>query len=86
MSAAEILAWASQGMADYLEVGDRLGSIEPGKMADFFLVPGDPTEELKAIKTIALVSARGRFYYPGEIYPEFGIEPFVAMPTVQVPN
>ena len=86
MSPAEILAWASYGMADYLGAADTLGSIEPGKRADFFLVPGDPTEDLAEIKTISLVSADGTFYYPTEIYPEFGIEPFTPMPSVAVPN
>jgi imidazolonepropionase-like amidohydrolase len=86
MSPAEILAWASYGMADYLGAADELGSIEPGKRADFFLVPGDPTEDLAEIKTISLVAADGTFYYPTEIYPEFGIEPFTAVPSIAVPN
>lgn len=86
MSPGEVLAWAGQGMADYLGVGEELGSIEPGKLADFFLVPGDPTQDLAEIKTIAAVVADGRVYYPSEIYPEFGVEPFVDMPAVQVPD
>jgi imidazolonepropionase-like amidohydrolase len=83
MAPAEILAWASQGMADYLGAGEELGSIDPGKYADFFLIPGDPTEDLKAIKTIAMVVADGVVYFPEEIYPEFGIRPFVAAPAVR---
>ena len=86
MSPAEILAWASHGMADYLGVADRLGSIAPGMRADFFLVPGNPAENLADIKTISLVSSDGTFYYPTEIYPEFGIEPFTELPGVAVPN
>lgn len=83
MTPGEILAWASQGMADYLGRGDELGSIEPGKLADFFLVPGDPTADLREIKTISMVVADGRVYFPTEIYPEFGITPFTAMPEVR---
>lgn len=86
MTPPEILSWATQGMADYLDVGDELGSIEPGKLADFFLVPGDPTQDLSAIKTISMVSADGVFYYPTEIYPEFGIRPFTEAPSVAVPQ
>jgi imidazolonepropionase-like amidohydrolase len=82
MTPAEILAWASQGMADYLGAGDELGSVTPGKYADFFLVPGDPTEDFKDIKTISMVVADGVVYFPSEIYPEFGIRPFVDAPTV----
>lgn len=86
MTAPEILAWGTQDMADYLGVGDELGSIEEGKLADFFLVPGDPTADFKAIKTIAMVVADGRVYYPAEIYPEFGIVPFTDAPNVRLPQ
>ena len=86
MTPAEILAWASQGMADYLEAGDRLGSITPGKEADFFLIAGDPTQDLKAIKAISMVVADGKVYFPSEIYPEFGIKPFAQAPTVATPE
>ncbi|MDJ0921408.1 MAG: amidohydrolase family protein [Henriciella sp.] len=85
MTAPEILAWATQGMADYVEQGDQLGSIEPGKFADFFLIPGDPTEDLKAIKTISMVVKDGTVYFPSEIYPSFGIKPFTEAPDVAMP-
>ncbi|WP_421802493.1 amidohydrolase family protein [Flagellimonas sp.] len=78
---AEVLKLASYDMAQYLGQED-LGSIEPGKLADFFLVPGNPVEDIKAIKTIAMVSSNGTFYYPSEVYPEFGITPFTQKPEV----
>ena len=86
MSPPEILKWASYDMAAYLGQEDELGSIEVGKLADFFLVPGDPTIDLKAIKTIAMVVKDGTFYFPSEIYPEFGIRPFVDAPEVILPD
>ncbi|MHA6287510.1 amidohydrolase family protein [Maricaulis sp. CAU 1757] len=82
MSASEVLGWATHGMADYLGVSEDLGSIETGKLADFFLVPGNPTEDLAAIKTISMVMADGVVYYPAQIYPEFGIRPFAEPPVV----
>tara|TARA_R110000868_G_scaffold51823_14_gene163910 strand:- start:110 stop:2179 length:2070 start_codon:yes stop_codon:yes gene_type:complete len=82
MTASEILAWASHGMAEYLGVDDELGSIAPGMLADFFLIPGDPTQDLAAIKTISMVASNGVIYYPSEIYPEFGIRPFTEVPNV----
>jgi imidazolonepropionase-like amidohydrolase len=82
MTAPEILAWATLGMAEHLDAADELGSIEPGKLADFFLVPGDPTADLKAIKTIRMVVADGRVVFPEEVYPEFGIRPFAEAPAV----
>ena len=69
---AEILKRATLDVADYMGHADERGSIEDGKLADFFLVPGDPTADLKAIKTISLVSRGGVFYYPSEIYPKIG--------------
>jgi len=85
MTAPEILRWASWEMAEYLGQGEELGSIEAGKLADFFLVPGDPTTDLKAIKTISMVVKDGTIYFPSEIYPEFGIEPFTGVPKITVP-
>jgi len=82
MSAPEVLAWGTQGMADYVGQGDELGSIEPGKLADFFLVPGDPTENLKAIKKISMVVKDGVVYFPSDIYPAFGIKPFADAPEL----
>ena len=82
MSNAEALRRGSYDMANYLGYGDELGSIEVGKLADFFLVPGDPIEDIRAIKTISLVSKGGMFYYPSEVYPEFGIKPFTEIPKV----
>jgi len=41
-----------------------MGSIEKGKLADFFLIPGDPLKNLKAIKTISMVVKDGTFLLP----------------------
>jgi len=82
MSNAEVLRRASYDMANYLGYGDQLGSIEVGKLADFFLVPGDPISDLRAIKTVSMVSKGGAIYFPTEVYPEFGIKPFTETPKV----
>jgi imidazolonepropionase-like amidohydrolase len=83
MTPAEILAWATLDMARYLGQDQQLGSIEKGKLADFFLVPGDPTRDFKAVKTIRMVVKDGVVYFPSEIYPEFGITPFAEPPAVK---
>ena len=39
-------------------------------------------KDLKAIKRIQMVVKDGAFYYPSEVYPKFGITPFVDKPKV----
>jgi imidazolonepropionase-like amidohydrolase len=85
MTPAEILKRAGFDAMRYLGIDQRLGSIEKGKLADFFLVPGDPIQDLKAIKRVSLVVKDGAFYYPAEVYPKFGIEPFAPPPEVVLP-
>ncbi len=79
---AEILKRATYDSARYTGQDQRMGSIEKGKLADFFLIPGDPTKDLKAIKTIAMVVKDGAIYFPSEVYPRFGVQPFTAAPKV----
>jgi imidazolonepropionase-like amidohydrolase len=86
MTPAQILKRATWDLAQYLGQEQRLGSIERGKLADFFLVPGDPTKDLKAIKTISMVVKDGTVYFPSEIYPHFGIKPFAKPPAVTLPK
>jgi len=81
-SSAEVLKLASYDMAQRLGHEER-GTIEPGMLADFFLVPGNPIKDLKAIRTISMVSRGGIIYYPSEIYPEYGIKPFIEKPKLE---
>jgi imidazolonepropionase-like amidohydrolase len=83
--APEALAMATLGAAEYLDVDDEVGSITPGKYADFFLVPGNPAEDISAIREIRLVSRGGVIYFPAEIYLALGIEPFASAAQVTTP-
>ncbi len=82
MSNAQVLARDTLEMAKYLGQDQSLGSIERGKYADFFLIPGDPVTNLKAIKSIAMVVKNGAVYFPSELYPQMGIKPFADAPKV----
>jgi len=86
LTPAQVLSRATLEMAAYLHQDQQLGSVERGKLADFFLIPGDPVKDLKAIKAIAMVVKDGTFYYPAEIYPKLGIKPFAASPKVTAPE
>lgn len=83
---AEALRRATLDMARYLGEDQQLGSIERGKLADFFLVPGDPTTDLGRLKAARMVVKDGVVYFPSEIYPRFGIQPFSDPPPVHVPQ
>jgi len=82
LTPAEVLRRATLEMAAYLGQDEDLGSIERGKYADFFLLPGDPTIDLGQLRLISMVVANGIVYYPSEIYPWFGIRPFSDAPAV----
>lgn len=82
MTPAQVLRRATYDMAEYLGQDQDLGSIEKGKYADFFLVAGDPTTDLKVIKSIQMVVSNGTVYFPSEIYPSFGIKPFADAPQI----
>ncbi|MEZ5462827.1 amidohydrolase family protein [Dokdonella sp.] len=81
-SNAEVLKRATFDMARYLSRDQSLGSIEKGKLADFLLVPGNPVEDLAAIRQVRMVVKGGTVYFPAEIYPHFGIKPFATSPRV----
>jgi imidazolonepropionase-like amidohydrolase len=82
---AQVLARATLESAAHMGLADT-GQIARGRLADFFLVPGDPTTDIRAIKTISLVAKDGVFYVPSDIYPRFGIKPFVAAPKITPPD
>jgi imidazolonepropionase-like amidohydrolase len=84
--AAATLSIATLGAARYLGQQAELGSIEAGKRADFFLVPGNPAEHIDAVRAIRLVSRGGTVYFPAEIYRALGIEPFAPAASIRTPG
>lgn len=82
ISPAETLRMATADCARYMGRDQNHGSIERGKRADFFLVPGDPTADLGQLHKIRMVVKGQSIYYPAEIYSALNIEPFVSAPRV----
>lgn len=51
--------------ARYFRIEDRLGSVEPGKLADLVLVEGDPLKDIANMRRIKRVMLNGRWHEAG---------------------
>lgn len=59
MTPAQAIKAATVNNAELLGLSSEIGTLEPGKSADIIAVAGDPLTDVKALKTIAFVMARG---------------------------
>ena len=59
-----VLKAATINGASALGIADKLGSIEPGKLADVLVIKGNPFEDIKVTRNIKLVIKGGEIYYP----------------------
>ena len=64
---AAVLKAASINGARALGVDARLGSIEAGKLADLYVVRGNPLEDIKTARDIKFVFRDGIAYDPAEL-------------------
>ncbi|WP_210358927.1 metal-dependent hydrolase family protein [Sphingomonas beigongshangi] len=64
MPAAEVLIAATSGNARWLRVGDRLGTVKPGMIADLVAVAGDPSRDIAAVRTVRFVMKNGGIVVP----------------------
>lgn len=62
MPAIDALLCAMQVNADILGMGDKLGSIEVGKLADLVAVNEDPTKNIKTMEKVTFVMKDGVVY------------------------
>lgn len=59
MTALEAIKAATVNAADLLGLADEVGTIEPGKSADIIAVGGDPLTDVRVLKKVDFVMARG---------------------------
>jgi len=64
MTPVQVLIAATSGNARWMRVGDRLGAVKPGLLADLIAVRGDPTVNLTAVRAVRLVVKNGLVVAP----------------------
>ncbi len=60
MSNADVLASATRVGATIMRMGDKLGTVEPGKIADLLVVGANPLADLKNLRQVRYVVADGK--------------------------
>ena len=60
----EVVGAATRNNADFFGVSARLGTVEPGKLADLVLIDGDPLKEIQALRRVERVMLNGRWISP----------------------
>ena len=57
---AEIITALTRHAAAYLELGDEIGTLEPGKVADLIVIDGDPLTDISTLANVQIVIQAGR--------------------------
>jgi imidazolonepropionase-like amidohydrolase len=71
-SAVEAIRIATRNGAEFLGVGDRLGTVEVGKLADLVVVHGDPSTRIEDIRNVEIVFKEGRALDPAGLVASAG--------------
>ncbi|WP_234022821.1 amidohydrolase family protein [Sorangium cellulosum] len=66
LSPMETLVAGTLENARFFHVDGRLGSVEPGKLADLVLVEGDPLADIRAMRRVKRVMLNGRWVERGQ--------------------
>ena len=59
MTPAQAIQAATVHAADLIGVGETLGTVAPGKLADLVAVPGDPTADIRVMERVSFVMKDG---------------------------
>jgi len=64
VSAVDAIRMATINAAKAFALGDSVGSLAPGKVADIVAVEGDPVADLSALQRVRFVMLRGKTVVP----------------------
>ncbi len=63
MKPLDALKAATSADAELLGLADRIGRLEPGKLADVIAVPGDPVQDIRQTSKVRFVMKEGKIYW-----------------------
>jgi imidazolonepropionase-like amidohydrolase len=66
MSPSAAIQSATEQAAKLMHLDDKLGAIEPGKLADIVAVPGNPLEQISVMESVDFVMKDGVIYRGAE--------------------
>lgn len=78
--APDVLRIATLGAATVMHRADRLGTIEPGKLADLVVVAGDPARRISDIRKVDWVMKDGVLFDAAKVYGTLGIRGWRPVP------
>jgi len=70
MSAVDALKSATANDAELLGIGQKVGTLEKGKLADVIAMPGDPTSDITATERVYFVMKEGKIIRQGPRTPQ----------------
>ena len=70
MSAIDALKSATGNDAELLGIGQKVGTLEKGKLADVIAMPGDPTSDITATERVSFVMKEGKIIRQGPRTPQ----------------
>jgi imidazolonepropionase-like amidohydrolase len=62
MPAIEAIKAATIVPAKFMDLADRYGTVQPGKVADLIAVPGDPLADVTALERVKFVMKGGKVH------------------------
>jgi imidazolonepropionase-like amidohydrolase len=60
LSEEEIITALTRNAAQFLDLGDDISTLVPGKFADILIVDGDPLTDISALANVVVVIKDGR--------------------------